>query len=306
MIPVILSTDVGNEVDDQWVIVYALTNPQVEVLGVVSAHAPTLSPPAAHTTYRVLVDVVENRLRMQSHPPLFEGASLPLEDRTVPRANDGVSFIIETSHRFTSDNRLNLLTIGAVTDAASAILIDPTIVNRIRIVDMGFQKWPEGRDEFNVANDVKAMQVILDSGVPLVVGCGDVCRSHLALNLAQAKDLVSSHGPVGRWLWDDFQAWYYRMVKPVRKDDFSRPWIIWDNVVMAYILGMTTQDDYPRPRLRDDMAFEPTATDKKITWITSVDETRLWSDFIDKLDSYQRTHNVREMIQAQPTWLSPP
>lgn len=307
MIPVILSTDVGNEVDDQWVIVYALTNPQVEVLGVVSAHAPTLSSPAADTTYRVLVDVVENRLRMQSHPPLFEGASLPLEDRTVPRASDGVNFIIETSHRFTADNRLNLLTIGAVTDAASAILIDPTIVNRIRIVDMGFQKWPEGRDEFNVANDVKAMQVILDSGVPLVVGCGDVCRAHLALNLAQAKYLVSTHGPVGRWLWDDFQAWYYRMVKPVRKDDFSRPWIIWDNVVMAYILGMTTQDDYPRPRLGDDMAFVPAATDKKITWITSVDERRLWADFIDKLDSYQRTHNVREMsTRVEPTWLSPP
>ena len=307
MTPVILSTDIGNEIDDQWVVVYALTNPQVEVLGVISAHAPTVSPPAAHTTYRILVDVVETRLQMQSHPPLFEGASLPLEDRTTPRASDGVNFIIKASQRFSQDNRLTLLTIGAVTDAASAIIIDPTIVDRIRIVDMGFEKWPEGRDEFNVANDVKAMQVIVDSGVPLVIGCGDLCRAHLALSLGQAKELVSTHGPVGRWLWDDFQAWYYRIVKPLRKEDFSRPWIIWDNVVMAYVLGMTTQVEYPRPRLRDDMTFEPIRTDKKITWITSVDEKRLWADFIEKLDGYQRTHAVREVgSRTLPTWLSPP
>ena len=307
MTPVILSTDVGNEIDDQWVVVYALTNPQVEVLGIVSAHAPTVSPPAAHTTYRILVDVVENRLGMQSHPPLFEGASLPIEDRTVPRVNEGVNFIIQTSRRFSPDNRLTLLAIGAVTDVASAIIKDPTIVNRVRIVDMGFTKWPEGCDEFNVANDIKAMQVVVDSGAPLVIGCADVCKAHLALSLAQAKELVSTHGPVGEWLWDDFQAWYYRVVKPIRKDDFSRPWIIWDNVVLAYILGMTTQVEYPRPRLGDDMTFEPIRTDKTITWITSVDEKRLWADFIEKLDGYQRTHAVHEVSsRVQPTWLSPP
>ena len=49
-IPVILSTDVGNEVDDQWAIAYLLTNPEFEVLGILSAHAPTLPDPSAHTT----------------------------------------------------------------------------------------------------------------------------------------------------------------------------------------------------------------------------------------------------------------
>src|SRR5690349_3461196 len=60
---VILSTDVGNEVDDQWAVVYMLTNPDFNVLGIVSAHAPTLTPPSAHSTYLVLRDEVENRLR---------------------------------------------------------------------------------------------------------------------------------------------------------------------------------------------------------------------------------------------------
>lgn len=142
--PVILSTDVGNEIDDQWAVVYLLTNPEFEVLGIISAHAPTVSPPAAHTTYRILLDAVENRLKMVTHPPLFEGSSLPLEDTRTPRDNLGVQFIIESSKRFSKDNRLTILTIGAATDAASAILRDPSITARIQIVDMGFKGWPEG------------------------------------------------------------------------------------------------------------------------------------------------------------------
>ena len=39
-IPVILSTDVGNEIDDQWAVTYLLLQPRFKVLGVMSAHAP--------------------------------------------------------------------------------------------------------------------------------------------------------------------------------------------------------------------------------------------------------------------------
>jgi len=291
-IPVILSTDVGNEIDDQWTVVYLLTSPELEVLGIVSAHAPTLSPPAAHTTYSILLDVVENKLNIACHPPLYEGASLPLEDNRTPRLNAGADFLVEASRGFSRDNRLTLLTIGAVTDAASAILKDPSIVDRIQIVDMGFKRWPEGGDEFNVANDVTAMQVVFSSGVPLVVGCADVCRAHLALSLEKAEEMVSNRGPVGRWLWEEFQGWYYRFIRPLRKNDFTRPWIIWDNIVMAYMLGMTTQEVYPRPRLRDDMSFEHGQSTANIVWITSVDSSRMWADFLGKLDRYQRTHAV--------------
>ncbi|PYT17169.1 MAG: hypothetical protein DMG59_08220 [Acidobacteria bacterium] len=153
-IPLILSTDVGNEIDDQWTIVYTLLNPLFDVRGIVSAHAPVLNPPAAHTSYRILVDIVENRLRMLQHPPLFEGASLPLEGAT-PRRNAGVDFIIEQSKSFSRSNRLNVLAIGAVTDVASAILIDPSIAERIKVVDMGFQDWPDGVGLFNIDNDVR-------------------------------------------------------------------------------------------------------------------------------------------------------
>lgn len=291
-IPVVLSTDVGNEVDDQWAIVYLLTQPRFDVKGLLSAHAPTLSPPAGRTAYRILRSVVEEHLNMREHPPLLEGASEPLADARTPAASPAVEFLLRVSQGYTADRRLNVLTIGAITDVASAILRDPAIAGRIRIVDMGFQNWPSGGAEFNIANDVKAMQVVLGSKVPLVIGSGDVCKKDLALSLEQARNMVAGRGPVGEWLWSEFLAWYYRYVKPIRKNDFSKPWIIWDTITLAYLLDMTASEEHDRPVLRDDMNFEHPATQEKITWITSVDSKRMWADFLARLDAYQATHAI--------------
>ena len=287
--PVVLSTDVGNEIDDQWTITYLLLQPRFDLLGVMSTHAPTIMAPAGHTSYRILVDVIENRLGMSTHPPLIEGASLPMENARTPRSSTAVTFLVETSRRFSRDNRLTVLMIGAATDVASAILTDPTIVERVRIIQMGFND-EQGGNEFNVANDVHAMQTILDSNVPLVIGPGKVCRASLSLTFDQAREMLATRGAIGGWLWEEYQWWYFRYVKPLRVNDFSKPWVIWDNITLAYILGMTTQHTLPRPRLRDDMTFEQVKTGHTVTWITDVDEGRMWADFLSLVDQYQRTH----------------
>jgi len=291
-IPVVLSTDVGNEVDDQWAITYLLLQPRFDVLGVMSAHAPSITAPAGHTSYRILLDVVENRLGMSAHPPLIEGGSLPMENAKTPRPSPAVTFLIETSRRFSKNNRMTVLMIGAATDVASAILTDPTIVERVRVIQMGFTDEQDG-NEFNVANDVHAVQAILDSNVPLVVGTGKVCRASLSLTLDQAREMLAKRGAIGAWLWEEYQAWYFRYVKPLRVNDFSKPWVIWDDIALAYTLGMTTQHTMPRPKLRDYMTVEQVKTDRTITWITDVDEPRMWADFLNLVDEYQRTHAVR-------------
>lgn len=291
-IPVVLSTDVGNEIDDQWAITYMLTNPAFDVRGIVSAHAPSLPDPSAHSTYLVLVDVVEHRLGMATHPPLFEGSSLPLTSNSAPRPNAGVDFILSISKQYSKENRLSVLTIGAATDVASAILEDPSIVDRIRVVAMGFRNLTEAGKEYNVQNDPRAWQVILDSNVPVTIGSGDVCQSFLALHYEEARNLISTHGPVGAWLWGEYQAWYYQHVKPLRVDDFSKSWVIWDIIVLANEEKMTTQKEIARPRLADDLSFQPGPPGKTITWITSVDSKSLWANFLRYLDAYERTHAI--------------
>jgi inosine-uridine nucleoside N-ribohydrolase len=294
--PVLLSTDVGNEIDDQWAIVYLLASPEFDVQGIVSAHAPSLPAPSAHATYKILVDEVENRMGMMTHPPLLEGSSLPLEDNKTPQPSAGLDFILQASEGYSKENRLNVLTIGAATDVASAILKDPAIVDRINVVAMGFKDLSsDGGKEYNVQNDPKAWQIILKSGVPVTIGSGDVCRANLSLSFQQAAALLSGHGPVAAWLWDEYQTWYYVHIKPLRVNDFSKPWIIWDIITLAYVEGITTQKEIARPVLGDDLSLKDANKKEagKINWIETVDSARLWKEFIERLDAYDRTHAIK-------------
>lgn len=290
---VVLSTDVGNEIDDQWAIAYMLTSGHFDVQAIMSAQAPSLPAPSAHATYKILVDEVENRLGLREHPPLVEGASDPLPDAHTPHTSAAEELLIEVSKRYSSSERLNVLVIGAATDVASAILKDPSIVDRIQIVAMAFKDLSrDGGKEYNVQNDPIAWQVILRSAVPLAIGSGDVCRQSLSMPFQRAAQLLAN-GPIGAWLWEEYQSWYFRSVKPLRVNDFSKPWVIWDIITLSYLDGLTEQKEINRPELGENLSFEsPKEGDKKATWITAVDSTKLWQQFEAALTDFQRTHKV--------------
>lgn len=284
-VPIVLSTDVGNEIDDQWAIAYLLTAPGFDVRGILSAHAPSLPDPSAHASFEILRDVVERRLGMRSHPPLLEGASLPLRSLTAPQPSAAASFLIAQSKSFTPEHRLTVAVIGAATDVSSALLLDPSLADRIRVVAMAFRNLsPGGAHEYNEENDPMAWQLLMRSRVPLVVGTADTCERFLSLNYAQAEALLAHHGPAAAWLWEEYRAWYFRNVKPLRVDDFSKSWVIWDLITLAYVRGLATAVPQPRPELDSTMTFGPGRQGETIEVITAVDTARLWPEFTAGLD----------------------
>jgi len=274
-IPVILSTDIGNEIDDQWVVVHTLISPEFDVLGVISAHAPSLPSPAGQLGLKLLRDIVESRMGLRQHPPLFAGADEALMNQATPQRSEGAEFIVEASKPYSPERRVRVLTIGAMTDVASAILIDPGVTKRIEVIDMGFNNYPGGHDLYNILNDIKAAQVVFASDVPIVVGSADVCRESLSVTLGEVKGMLDGRGPVAEWLWDEFVSHYYRFVKPLRKNDFSKTKVLWDSIVVAYLLGMTQSEAYDRPKVKDDAGFDYPGNGGKIIWIKDVDEKRL-------------------------------
>jgi len=291
--PVVLSTDVGNEIDDQWAIAHLLVSGNFDVRGILSAQAPSLPSPSAHATYKVLVDEVENRLGMREHPPLLEGASTPLTSMKSAQDSEAMHFLIDVSKDFSKEHRLIVLTIGAATDVASAIITDPTIVERIEVVAMGFNNLSSnGGKEFNVENDPVAWRAILQSAVPVTIGSGDVCRAYLAMPFDKAAALLANSA-IGGWLWQEYQEYYFRHIKPLRVNDFSKPWIIWDIITMAYVEGIAEHETVARPVLGDDLSFEKGSDPAKtINWITTVDSAKLWKEFAAALSSYEKTHAI--------------
>jgi purine nucleosidase len=220
-------------------------------------------------------------MRIEAPPPVVAGSNLPMTDSETPIESDGTALILETAGASAPERRLALLGIGSATDAASALLLDPSLAERIEVVAMGFDAWPNGGDPFNVRNDVRAWQALLDSGAPLTVGPVDTCLRHLTLTRAAARELLAPTGQPGRFLLSILEEYLDRNPEGAGQVT-GRPdaWPVWDLIAVAHLLGLTRAETYSRPRLRDDLRFDHTGpANGEIGWITALDAGRLWEQF---------------------------
>ncbi len=129
----------------------------------------------------------------------------------------------------TAAEPLYVVAIGAITNIAAAILIQPEIINKIVVVWLGGHAlhWPN-TDEFNLKQDVMAAQLVFDCGVPLIqVPCGGV-TTHLHTTVPEMAAYVKGQGKIGDYLFEIFS-------------DYStehRGWskVIWDIATIAYLI----------------------------------------------------------------------
>lgn len=281
---VVLTTDCGADMDDQWTLAQLALAPELELRGIVTTHAPSLAAPAAATAARVAQEVLDH-LPLATRPPIIAGSSVPLASRTEPLANAGVQFLLQQSRAHSSARRLAVLVVGAATDVASALLIEPQFADRIELIAMGFERWPVGEDTWNVKNDVRAWQVLFASRAPIVIGDATVTKRDLLIERHTAHELFARHGLSGRYLADLHTAWLNKEAELCQKVTGSRDaWPVWDQVTVAHLLGLTRSKVHPRPILRDDMRFVHPAhtTSRKprraatVAWITAINSVKLW------------------------------
>jgi inosine-uridine nucleoside N-ribohydrolase len=220
--------------------------------------------------------------------PVIAGSDAPLQNARSARDNAGVELLLRVSRQYSPSHRLVVLSTGAATDVASAIVEDPSIADRVRLVAMGFTDWPRGGPEFNITNDPLAWQVILASNVPLVVGSAEATKRALRMTSRDAAALMRPHGAIGEYLFTMFDSWVATNPELVAKMVSPGTWVIWDEVVVAYVLGLAAGDDVARPRLEPDLSFSHPKTSERITWITQIESDRVWRDFTHKIDSVPR------------------
>ena len=275
--PVVLTTDIGTEMDDQWALTHLFLSPTIELRAVVTTHAPNLPRPAAEASAAEARAVLEH-LPGGSGVDVIPGSSTPLPNGRSPLVNAGVERIIEEA-RGCSDEPLALLAIGAATDVASALIAAPDMRERVEVIAMGFQGRELGGDEWNVKNDPDAWRVILMSGVPLTVGDASVCKEHLCMTPAKASALLDGKGNTGSYLAHILAAWLAKNSEVARMvTGHESAWPVWDEIVVAHLLGMTQWMSSPRPTLRPDLSFEPVKTAGSMRWITHVEADTLWAD----------------------------
>ena len=279
----VITTDCGASYDDQWAIAHLAKSPDFQMRGIVTTLAPNLKHPTAEATARACRELL-SLLKLPNAPPVVAGSSEPLAAENQPRRGPGVDFLLEAAKTASTDHRLTVLMIGTATDVASALLIDPTWADRVEIIAMAFDTWKDGGDPWNVKNDLAAWRVVLASRVPLVVGDDAVCRRDLALSPEGARASIGPIGGIGAYLAELVAAAYKRNPDLARSKNGEPPALpIWDEVVVAHLLGLTRTEKHARPMLRDDRSLDHGRRGGTITWIVGVERDRLWADLVAKL-----------------------
>lgn len=233
-VSMVLDTDTYNEVDDQFAVAYALLSPEklsVEALYAAPFFNDRSSGPAdgMERSYQEILRLVDF-LGMPSEGRVFRGSTAYLADWDHPQESPAARDLVSKAMaRSAEDDPLYVVAIGAITNVASAILLEPEIIRRIVVVWLGGHAldWPDTR-EFNLAQDLPAARVILDSGVPFVqLPCMGVV-THLHTTVAELERYVQGQGKIGDYLTE--------IVRSYHADHYAWSKVIWDVSAIAYLI----------------------------------------------------------------------
>ncbi len=216
-VPVLLDTDIGYDIDDEWALALCLAHPRINLLGVTTVHGDTV---ARAVLSRWLVEAAGKAVEVAAgegdtltHPVKRyrpnQMAAIPTEDqaRLKPGRVDGVAFLADKAEAFEGDE-LVLLTIGPLTNAARLLTEHPAAAEKVtRVVAMVGALLPlRTSPEYNARVDPKATRLVFESGKPLTMIGLDVT---LRCRFAQADlDLLAhSTEPLTRRLLTLTAAW---------------------------------------------------------------------------------------------------
>jgi purine nucleosidase len=179
-VTVLLDTDIGYDIDDEWALGVCLAHPHINLLGVTTVHGDTI---ARAVLSRWLVEAVGKTVAVAAgegdtltdpvtpHRLEHMGA-IPIEDqaRLTKGRTDGVAFLAERIRALDGGEPV-LLTVGPLTNAAKLLREHPDAVARIgRIVAMVGALLPSRSSlEYNAGVDPEATRIVFESGKPLTM-----------------------------------------------------------------------------------------------------------------------------------------
>ncbi|MBP3966420.1 nucleoside hydrolase [Paenibacillus lignilyticus] len=229
----VLDTDTYNEIDDQFAVIYALKSPESVTVEAFYA-APFFNDlsegpkDGMEKSYNELLKIRAIMPEM-TDIPIYRGSEGYLAEAGVPQESAAARNLVERAMASSEDDPLYVVAIGAITNVASALLMEPRIIEKIVVVWLGGHAlhWPD-TTEFNLAQDLHASRTVLNSGVPLIlVPCAGVA-SHLATTLSEVEDYVRDKGPIGQYLYETY--------RDCSKDHFGYSRVIWDISTIAYLV----------------------------------------------------------------------
>jgi inosine-uridine nucleoside N-ribohydrolase len=229
----VLDTDTYNEVDDQFALAYALRSPerlQVEAVYAAPFFNERSSGPGdgMEKSYAEILKIL-SFMKIPSGGFVFKGSAGYLADGNTPRESEAARDLVRRAMAAPNDDPLYVVAIGAITNIASAILMEPAIVGKIVVVWLGGHafSWPDTQ-EFNLRQDVPASRLIFDCGVPLIhIPCNGV-TTHLTTTVPELNAYLHGKSGLGTYLTD--------IVKECTAGLSAASRVIWDVAAVAWLV----------------------------------------------------------------------
>lgn len=220
---------------------------------------------------------------------VFRGAPQYLSSYDEPVRSAAVEHLIERA--LADDARpLYVAAIGCVTNIASAVLIEPAIIEKI--VVLWTSSYPSimrfsNRPSLNLVQDILASQLLFDCGVPHVYLPGYYIGAQLKLSLPDVERWVQGKGRIGDYLHQLFAHNPHHKVWGI-DDHFGRTWVIWDLINFAWLLNpeWIPSQINRSPILTDDLFWEHSDERHLMREAIGIDRDAIFRDFFTKLAAW--------------------
>ncbi|MDX1285671.1 MAG: nucleoside hydrolase, partial [Draconibacterium sp.] len=291
-VKIILDADTGNEMDDLYAIVRCFDD-DVELTGLISAHFNNVqlltdSVWNGYSTKNInslQLSQMENELLLEQckmthipHPAgcekmvgfawgFYPGAQVP--------TSAGVDFIIEHAKKASPENKVNIVTLGAVTNVAAAILHEPSIAKNIRLYALNMKYNVENKawnkNSFNARNDVNGLDVILNNiELELWVIPGNVSSNLKFQRKDTQEKLANFNNAISKNLSDRWDA-----------VNAKTQWIMWDVALIEAII-------HPEYASVEKTLTPPENIQREIMMYTSIDAKKMRDDFWQSYDKLMK------------------
>ena len=234
LLRLIIDADTANEVDDAFAIARALAEPTFKIEGITSAQWHTQDR-APNDTVGLSQKMNEEILGLMGKTdiPHPMGSNIPLVNEQRPQPSAAAEFIIKKAHETHEGEKLIVVTLGPNTNVASAILMDPTIIPKLKCCYIGLWHNVEentwSKREFNTNNDPNALNLLLNTRDLEVELMTATTSKALVFEKSDVDQQLKGKGGIFDYLvnrWETYDRFWNKT------DPEKRKWTMWDVAII--------------------------------------------------------------------------
>lgn len=286
-IATVIDSDTFNEIDDQFAIAWAmLRSDRIDLQAIYAApftnsmftdsHEAVSDPIVGMTLSYKEIERVINRVKVDKKPAMFKGSTHYVYQCAEPEHSAAVRDLIARAHA--CESVLQVISIGAPTNIAHALIADPSIVDKIHVLWLGGHSFDwHNTEEFNLRQDIDASRVLLNSGVSLTLfPCMGVTNT-LATSVPELQYYLAGTSEIGDYLAQEAPKcpWI----------GFANRKVIWDIAPVGYLLDPSwyTETFVASPVLNDNLTWSFDNRRHPIRVIKFIERDNLFIDLFKRL-----------------------